>query len=100
MSDEIVLGQPAAEGGVDVPILADLSRRHAIIRREREAYVLTPVHKTAVDGRIITEPTVLRDNECGCAIGDPKCSSRSSGRSRRPQVQSGGGKPIRARRWR
>lgn len=61
MSDEIVLGQPAAEGGVDVPILADLSRRHAIIRREREAYVLTPLHKTAIDGRVITEPTVLRD---------------------------------------
>ena len=61
MGDEIVLGQPAAEGGVDVPILADLSRRHAIIRREREAYVLTPLHKTAIDGRIVTEPTVLRD---------------------------------------
>ena len=61
MGDEIVLGQPAAEGGVDVPILADLSRRHAIVRREREAYVLTPLHKTAIDGRIVTEPTVLRD---------------------------------------
>jgi hypothetical protein len=61
MGDEVVLGQPAAEGGVDVPILADLSRRHAIVRREREAYVLTPLHKTAIDGRVVTEPTVLRD---------------------------------------
>lgn len=61
MGDEIILGQPAAEGGVDVPILADLSRRHAIVRREREAYVITPLHKTAIDGRIVTEPTVLRD---------------------------------------
>jgi hypothetical protein len=59
--DEIVLGQPSAEGGVDVPILGDLSRRHAVIRRDREAYVLTPLHRTAVDGRAITEPTVLRD---------------------------------------
>lgn len=59
--DEIVLGQPAAAGGVDVPILGDLSRRHAVIRRDREAYVLTPLHRTAVDGRAITEPTVLRD---------------------------------------
>ena len=59
--DEIVLGQPSAEGGVDVPILGDLSRRHAVIRRDREAYVLTPLHRTAVDGRTITEPMVLRD---------------------------------------
>ena len=61
MGDEIVLGQPSAEGGVDVPILGDLSRRHAVIRRDREAYVLTPLHRTAVDGRGVTEPTVLRD---------------------------------------
>ena len=59
--DEIVLGQPSSEGGVDVPILGDLSRRHAVIRRDREAYVLTPLHRTAVDGQTITEPLVLRD---------------------------------------
>jgi hypothetical protein len=59
--DEIVLGQPSSEGGVDVPILGDLSRRHAVIRRDREAYVLTPLHRTAVDGQTITEPMVLRD---------------------------------------
>jgi tetratricopeptide (TPR) repeat protein len=61
MGDEIVLGQPAPDGSVDVPILGDLSRRHAVIRRDREAYVLTPLHRTAVDGKAITEPTVLRD---------------------------------------
>ena len=61
LGNEIVLGQPSAEGGVDVPILADLSRRHAVIRRESEAYVLVPLHQTAVDGREIAEPTVLRD---------------------------------------
>jgi hypothetical protein len=61
MGDEIVLGQPSPDGGVDVPILGDLSRRHAVIRRDREAYVLTPLHRTAVDGRTVTEPTVLRD---------------------------------------
>lgn len=61
LGDEIVLGQPSADGGVDVPILADLSRRHAVIRREREAYVLTPLHRTMVEERVVTEPTVLRD---------------------------------------
>jgi hypothetical protein len=61
LGDEIVIGQPSPEGGVDIPILGDLSRRHAVIRRDREAYVLTPLHRTLVDGRPIGEPTVLRD---------------------------------------
>jgi len=61
LGDEIVLGQPSAEGGVDVPILGDLSRRHATIRRDGESYVLTPIHCSAVDGREVVEPTVLRD---------------------------------------
>jgi hypothetical protein len=69
LGDEIVLGQPSADGSVDVPILGDLSRRHAIIRRDREAYVLSPLHKTAVDGRVINEPAVLRD-KCVIKLGD------------------------------
>ena len=68
LGDEIVLGQPSAEGGVDVPILADLSRRHAVIRRDGEAYVLTPLHTTSVDGRPIADPTVLRD-KCTVKLG-------------------------------
>jgi hypothetical protein len=69
MSDEVVLGQPAADGSVDVPFLADLSRRHAIIRREGEAYVLTPLQRTTVDGRPATEAVVLRD-KCVVKLGD------------------------------
>ncbi len=61
LGDEIVLGQPSEGGDADVPILADLSRRHAVIRREGEAYVLAPLQKTALDGRVIDEPTLLRD---------------------------------------
>jgi hypothetical protein len=61
LGDEIVLGQPSPDGAVDVPILGDVSRRHAIIRRDREAYVLSPLHRTIVDDAPITEPTVLRD---------------------------------------
>lgn len=61
LGDEIVLGQPAADGSVDVPFLADLSRRHAIIRREGEAYVLTPLQRTTVDGQLLKESAVLRD---------------------------------------
>lgn len=59
--DELVLGQPAG-GGADIPILADLSRRHATIRREGEAYVLTPIHSVRVDGVELAGPQVLKDN--------------------------------------
>jgi hypothetical protein len=61
LGDEIVIGQPSRDGAVDVSIFGDLSRRHAIIRRDREAYVLSPLHRTAIDGQVVTEPTVLRD---------------------------------------
>jgi hypothetical protein len=61
LGDEIILGQPAADGAVDVPFLADLSRRHAIIRREGEAYVLTPLQRTTIDGQPVKESVVLRD---------------------------------------
>jgi hypothetical protein len=61
LGNEIVLGQPAADGAVDVPFLADLSRRHAIIRRDGEAYVLSPLSRTIIDGQAANEPVVLRD---------------------------------------
>jgi hypothetical protein len=69
LGDEIVLGQPAPDGTVDVPFLADLSRRHAIIRRDGEAYVLTPLSRTTVDGQPATESVVLRD-KCVVKLGD------------------------------
>ena len=62
LDDEIVLGQPSEPGGVDVPILADLSRRHGVIRRANGAYLLTPVHAVKIDGRTITEATLLKDS--------------------------------------
>ena len=63
MDDCIVLGQPSAGDKIAVPILADLSRRHAVIRRDAGAYVLEPLQRTRVDGREITAPHVLADNQ-------------------------------------
>ena len=62
LGDEVMIGQPTAPGHVDIPILADLSRRHASIRRDGEAYVLTPVHTVRVNGVEITGPTVLAND--------------------------------------
>ncbi len=69
LDDCIVLGQPSpgdqSAGGsqIAVPILADLSRRHAMIRRDAGAYVLEPLQRTLVDGREIAGPHVLADRQ-------------------------------------
>jgi hypothetical protein len=61
LGDEVVLGQPAAGANPDVPIMGDLSRRQAIIRREREAYTIEAVRKTKLDGKTLEGRTALWD---------------------------------------
>lgn len=63
--DELVIGQPAPGNRVDLPILADLSRRHAVVRRYSEGYVLEPVKECRLDGRPVAAPVSLRD---GCQV--------------------------------
>jgi hypothetical protein len=63
LDDTIVIGQPSPGNGIALPILADLSRRHAVIRREAGVYVLEPLQSTRVNGREITGPHILADNE-------------------------------------
>ena len=69
--DDVSLGQPrsidepAAESA-DIPIYANLSRRHAWIRRDGELYMLDPLRETVVDGTPIHEPVALND---GSVIG-------------------------------
>jgi hypothetical protein len=65
-ADELLIGQPSAPGdggrSPDLAILADLSRRHATLRRDRGSYVLTPHAPVWVDGREADGPTVLSHN--------------------------------------
>jgi hypothetical protein len=63
LDDCVVLGQPSSGEKVAVPILADLSRRQALIRRDSGAYVLEPLAATLVDGRRISTPFVLSHNQ-------------------------------------
>jgi hypothetical protein len=63
LDDQIVIGQPSPGGAIALPILADLSRRHAVIRREAGAYVLEPLQAVKIDGRAINGPTVLADGQ-------------------------------------
>lgn len=63
LDDTIAIGQPSAGEQIALPILADLSRRHAVIRRDAGAYVLEPLQRTFVDGREIKVPALLTDNQ-------------------------------------
>jgi tetratricopeptide (TPR) repeat protein len=64
LGDEIVIGQAAPGTKVDVPIQADISRKHAKIVRHKEGYVLEPLGgKTVRDGRTVNEPLLLADGD-------------------------------------
>ncbi len=63
LGDEIVLGQAVPHAAVDVPILGDLSRRHAKIRRVGEEYLIKPMGRVWVQGREIESATLLADGD-------------------------------------
>jgi hypothetical protein len=63
LSDEVIIGQATPGTGVDIPILADISRRHLRIRRESGSYVVEPLHTTRLEGRSIQSVTPLSDGD-------------------------------------
>jgi len=61
LADEVILGQPIREGAPDVPIMADLSSRHARISRDEEGYLIEPIREVRLGGRALRGPTPLVD---------------------------------------
>ena len=61
MADELIVGQPTAAGGADIPILADISSRHARIRRDGEGYLIDALREVRVDGRPVDATALLSD---------------------------------------
>ncbi len=59
--DDVCLGQPVPGSQVDVPILGDISRRHARIRRDGENYLIHPLKAVRLDGREIRGAAALTD---------------------------------------
>jgi hypothetical protein len=58
--DRVVIGQPNLDEQVDIPILGDVSRKHAELRREREHYVLIALRGAVrVDGCPVERSAVL-----------------------------------------
>lgn len=63
LGTEIVIGQAIPGNKVDLPLKGDLSRRHAILRREGENYLLEPLADVRVEGRAITSSVILSDGD-------------------------------------
>jgi hypothetical protein len=63
LRDEVVVGQHVPGSGLDIPILGDLSRRHARIRRSGEGYVIDPWQRLRINSRVTTEPVTLADGD-------------------------------------
>ncbi len=59
LDDFVVIGQPTGGAQTTVGILADVSRRHVVLRRDAGQYVLEPLGPTKLDGTAIKSPTVL-----------------------------------------
>jgi hypothetical protein len=58
---EVTFGQAVADARVDVPLVADVARRHATIRRDAEGYVIDPVGETWLDDRALKSAAPLSD---------------------------------------
>ena len=68
LADELIVGQPGGRVGADIPILADISSRHARIRRDGEGYLIDAFCDVRVGGRPV-DPTELLTNGSRIEIG-------------------------------
>jgi hypothetical protein len=62
LAPRVCLGQASAEGGVDVPLLADVSRFHASILRDNEGYIIEAARPLLVNGES-TQKTTLHPGD-------------------------------------
>ena len=56
LADELIIGQP---GRADIPILGDISSRHARIRRDGEGYLIDALRDVRVAGRAVEKTELL-----------------------------------------
>ena len=64
LGDEITVGQAHPNSKVDVPIQADISRRHLKLRRLGEGYVLEPLAPSVtLNDKPVTGPALLTDGD-------------------------------------
>jgi hypothetical protein len=69
LGDKITIGQPVGLGKVDVPILGDISPRHALIHRDGEGYLIEAIREVRVNGRPV-RPTAYLNDGCYIEMGE------------------------------
>ncbi len=60
LGDAVVIGQPDSAGDADIPILGDLAKRHALVRRDGEAYLIEALRDVRVEGKPVGGVAALR----------------------------------------
>jgi FHA domain len=63
LDDEIVLGRAGPDSHCDVPLMGDLSRKHASFIRHGESYLLRAHCASFVNGKSVGDQVVLRDGD-------------------------------------
>jgi len=63
LGDSIELGQATPDNNVEVPFLADVSRRHACVSRRGDVYVIEPRQTTRLNGHDIDTVALLSDRD-------------------------------------
>lgn len=63
LGDQVTLGQPGGSREVDIPILGDVSKRHAAIRRDGEGYLIEAYRPVWVEGREVQGVMSLTDGD-------------------------------------
>jgi hypothetical protein len=61
LADSVIVGQPVSCGGADVPILADISSRHARVRRDGEGYLIEAMRPVRLNGKPVHDVGLLAD---------------------------------------
>lgn len=63
LAADVVVGRAGPDNHIDIPIQADLSRRHARIHRQGDSYVIEPLQATRVNGQVVRGRTLLSDGD-------------------------------------
>lgn len=67
LGSQFLIGGPTLEDkSADICLMANLSRRHALLLRNGEDWFIHPHSSTVVSGRVVTGPTLLRTGDEIC----------------------------------
>ncbi len=62
-SADVTIGRAVEQSRVDIPLQADIRRRHLRIKRSGSSYIAEPLDQVDVDRQDIREPVVLRHDQ-------------------------------------